>query len=986
MPVSRTVVLLSLAVLLHAVAGARIKTRPGPPVDQAIAVVTKQVQSLWDQLDGVTSSAGGAGAIDIDPLMKAYKCWGPNVAHSGDADWKLGTKEKFECKGCRDPAQCASAGLFLASSAAGLAMGYFADAVDGADPVWIPGGLARSLQISSSIVGMWADIPALEDVQANLADSVKEAAKDLKTFRFERGLTKIVAKSRVLHDRVEELKSAEVLTDGDCEDPRTSAWFSTNDRADEDAAYALADTLTHSQLFVDTMPADESTSAELLQRQLLVADGLSNVWAGLAMGRLNFLEQVSLHNEACPALYEETRDRIDYSLLTSAVNRYHRFSNVWTTHRAALSSRGKTATLAELEQLVAKDDKGDRNLTNVAAAAPKLIAMGVLAVPTLQHLLEHKDLAIVAAALEMRTLALEHPDLLVPFISQLVDIVSRPYNGDEEEQFYVGHVETAASRLLEKFSEKHAKEVGWVNQDKLQTALSKGIVRGQSSRLMIFNVIQRIVANKDAAKPEGAASAMMQVVAESHAELVDVGENTNSGDPPMSALNKAITSLTANVAQLGGLDDGKWVGFKTDIYGLLDTFNCAGSTETVNGSVQVNAFTCDGAQDFATVASSALAVASTVAGASGVGLPVAAVLNIASQVVGLWASRGPTLPEFQADVMLMLHQAVDEVKTFHLEYDLADAISKSIVLADHIEMVQRSKPVVDCDLPVAVARMTAIERIDEETSEAMAALLTEAELSVTMGPSEELGLGSLKRHVAIFDGFTNAWSNLAMGRLNFLTEAVTKFEKCERFSKRLERKMRKSLLGTVMERYHEHEKQLKVVRSAYEEKIFKLKVADIRYALESWMFPGYFEPETVFKYAPQLVQLGTPGAEFVHEFLVNEEWAVVDAVFGKATLNVLQADKKLILPLAADLAKVFLKPWKTIQGDSPDLAHVGHAHEAAANLLDRIPDRQMHALECKGIRTTLNAALQENNVRRQSAKAALERVIHRISEAKTGDC
>jgi len=427
-------------------------------------------------------------------------------------------------------------------------------------------------------------------------------------------------------------------------------------------------------------------------------------------------------------------------------------------------------------------------------------------------------------------------------------------------------------------------------------------------------------------------------------------------------------------------------GGQIDIFGLLDTFNCAGSTETVNGSVQVNAFTCDGAQDFATVASSALAVASTVAGASGVGLPVAAVLNIASQVVGLWASRGPTLPEFQADVMLMLHQAVDEVKTFHLEYDLADAISKSIVLADHIEMVQRSKPVVDCDLPVAVARMTAIERIDEETSEAMAALLTEAELSVTMGPSEELGLGSLKRHVAIFDGFTNAWSNLAMGRLNFLTEAVNKFEKCERFSKRLERKMRKTLLGTVMERYHEHEKKLKVVRSAYEEKIFKLKVADIRYALESWMFPGYFEPETVFKYAPQLVQLGTPGAEFVHEFLVNEEWAVVDAVFGKATLNVLQADKKLILPLAADLAKVFLKPWKTIQGDSPDLAHVGHAHEAAANLLDKIPDRQMHALECKGIRTTLNAALQENNVRRQSAKAALERVIHRISEAKTGDC
>jgi hypothetical protein len=78
--------------------------------------------------------------------------------------------------------------LILASSAAGLLIGG--------------GRLADTLQISGSIVGMWADIPALEDVQANLAESVKEAAKDLKTFRFERGLTKIVAKNRVLQDRI----------------------------------------------------------------------------------------------------------------------------------------------------------------------------------------------------------------------------------------------------------------------------------------------------------------------------------------------------------------------------------------------------------------------------------------------------------------------------------------------------------------------------------------------------------------------------------------------------------------------------------------------------------------------------------------------------------------------------------------------------------------------------------------------------------------
>ena len=40
---------------------------------------------------------------------------------------------------------------------------------------------------------------------------------------------------------------------------------------------------------------------------------------------------------------------------------------------------------------------------------------------------------------------------------------------------------------------------------------------------MIFNVIQRIVANKDAAKEttDGAESEMMQVVAESDEELVD---------------------------------------------------------------------------------------------------------------------------------------------------------------------------------------------------------------------------------------------------------------------------------------------------------------------------------------------------------------------------------------------------------------------------------------------------------------------------------
>ena len=44
--------------------------------------------------------------------------------------------------------------------------------------------------------------------------------------------------------------------------------------------------------------------------------------------------------------------------------------------------------------------------------------------------------------------------------------------------------------------------------------------------------------------------------------------------------------------------------------------------------------------------------------------------------------------------MLMLHQAVDEVKTFHMEYDLADGISKSIVLSDHMELLKRSKDVV----------------------------------------------------------------------------------------------------------------------------------------------------------------------------------------------------------------------------------------------------------------------------------------------------
>lgn len=926
---------------------ARIKSKVSSLAEFDPAAST-QVNAIMSRMAGM---GGAPSQIDVGPLIAAYRCFGPNVAHLSAEEAK--EWGEFKCRGANDPYRVASASLFLASSVANV-VGV--------------SGIGNTLFLSSQVANLWDQGPDLEDVQETIASSVQEAARDLKTFRFERGLGATVAQSRLLSDRTEELIASPDLRQ--CNESRTVEWFSQNDRTDEDAQYALADALVHAKLFTETMPVNEDTSSALMKRQLEVADGLSSVWAALAMGRMSFLVQVSKHGKACPVVEKSVSERIHNSLLTASVGRYQMFSKVWTLHRESLSSGVKQDTLAKLQEHVAPNKQGERSVAGVARASGQLLLMGDEGVGTLKELLKDDDLAVVSGALEMRTYAEHHPQLLLPYVSELVRLVTTPFDGDDEQQFYMGHVETQAARLLEIVSQNYAGEMGWDSAGKLRSGLTRGIVRGQQSRSKIGTVIQRI--QRDAAKTDEDPSAMMQ--------LTDASSERQLAATADDGLNSLITTLSANVAGLGAAG--------TDLWGLLGTFNCEGYEE--DGKMK---FECAGANDYASIASAGLLLASAVATASGFGLPAITVLSIAGKVVGLWANRGPKLPEFQADVLMMIAKAVQDVKAFHLKYDLADAQAKSIVLTDHIDALKRFEAIEDCNSPPAVAWFSAVDRVDEQSAEAMAELLTQAELAATMRPNKKLGIEALKRYVEILDGFTSSWSNLAMGRLAFLTEAAEKSKKCERFNKHVEHRMRHTLLGSVTNRYRKHEGKFQAARKAYMDMIYDLEVAEIRAAVETWKQwvvtklhkRSWFNLKSVASYSPQLVQLGKPGRDFLGEFLQCGRWKVVAAVFEEPTLEVLTYDKKLVLPLALDMAKVFLLPW---QGesvkpklDNEELALVGTVHSAVANVLDHIPARHLKEIKDSGIEDILKEALSTNNVRRRDAERALQRVIQRIKES-----
>jgi len=756
-------------------------------------------------------------------------------------------------------------------------------------------------------------------------------------------------------------------------------WFSGNDRADEDARYALADTLTRAKLMTDTLPIDDDANANLRARQVKVADGLANIWSMMAMERLNFLLQVSVHGKACPQVYHAINNRVEHSLLKSSVGRYQQFKTTWTARREAIQSGTHKFTLDELKKLVAPGASGIRDVAKVAKASGHLLVLGEEGVETLRELLLEKNLQVVSSALEMRVQAEKKPSLLLPFVSELVTIVTTPYEGDDDKQALEARVETQASRLLELLAQDHASELGWENGDLLRSALASGIVRGQRARSMIATVVQAIAANRESAKPEKSsrASKVLKKVKSlvrrpssglvelaSDRRLVAAGQQHVSGD----GINDALNFLSDTCVQMGGVG-------QVDLFGLLDTFNCEGYTE--DGSMK---FACEGAPDYATVASSALLVASAVASASGFGLPVATVLSVAGKIVGLWGHRGPKLPEFQHDVLLMLRQAVDEVKTFHLQYDMADALAKSIVLSDHVEMLKLDVAIEDCGSPTAVAWFGAVDRVDEESAQAMAAILSQAQLATSMKPDQELGLDSLKRHVEILDGFTSSWSNLAMGRLRLLVEAAAKSKGCARYQEHVEYRMRHNLLGSMTDRFREHEAKMKSVRASYKELIYDLEVKAIREALSSWFFSNWFDPDTVALYAPQLVQLGKPGVAFVEEFLTNHDWKVVAAVFEVSTLEVLRSNKLLVPPLAPALAKLFLNKWHDKEDDGETLALVGRVHSEAAKLLDHIPERHLKTLKGSDVEKTLNEAITSDNIRRKDAKQALERVVHNIGK------
>jgi hypothetical protein len=574
----------------------------------------------------------------------------------------------------------------------------------------------------------------------------------------------------------------------------------------------------------------------------------------------------------------------------------------------------------------------------------------------------------------------------MPLSEELVHIVVKPYQGNMEHQHYVQHIETEAARLLELLSQDHACEMGWKVGGPLRDALAAASVRGQRARSMVREVVQRIAACRDSAKPvsnpvesakkshQGAHLHMQDTSTTTDAEVVSTKEATTTTSTSSSMMTEEADPSTALI-QVGGTSSwgntdlnealhfmnrhmSRFSGVgEVNFWNLLATFQCEGDGSTGN-------FACAGAFNWANIASSGLLVISSLAAAIGAGFPVVAVFGIAGKIVELWGGRSPGLPEFVHDVLLMLQQAVDDLKTFSFKYDIADALAKSIVLTDQTDMVKRAEPIEDCDAPTAVAWYGAVDRVDEETAEAMASILSQAELAMSMPPDDSLALNlrAINRHIELFDGFMDTWNNLAMGRLTLLVEAANKSAKCERFHAKVTHRMTHTLLGSSYTRYGHIEKQLKVVRDAYQQKAYALEVQDIRYAVEGWFFSSWFDPTVVAKYSPQLVQLGNPGREFIREFLTNRDWAVTASVFEMATLHVLSSDRSLIEPLANDFAQVLLWSTRPIEEDmyGDDLTSAGRSYAGAAYILEKMPVRDLQKLKGTEFEENLREILKQD--------------------------